>query len=203
IYCSHGALSRCRRPDRAGRLQEFLARDSFERFDVFRRGLLDDLPRQLRRWRRLVPIERLEIIAHELLVEARWALTDDKLVFRPEARGIWSEDFIDQEQLIVDLAEFEFGIGHNDAALRRMVAAARIDFETEIFDAVRDFIAENSAAFLHVDVFVVADVVFCGRREDGLGQWRRKLQTGEQFYAAHTLRLLVLFPTGPSKITAH
>ena len=39
-----------------------------------------------------------------------------------------------------------------------VIAAARINLETEIFHAVRDFLAENLHASFHVDVFVVTFV---------------------------------------------
>ena len=49
----------------------------------------------------LVPVERLEIIAHELLVVTLRALARRVAVGRPEARGIRRETFVDQDQLAI------------------------------------------------------------------------------------------------------
>src|SRR5262249_19070517 len=54
-------------------------------FEIFCRRFLDNILRQLRgRWS-FVPVKRLKIIAHELLVEARRALLDNVLVLWPKA----------------------------------------------------------------------------------------------------------------------
>src|SRR5208282_5212766 len=45
--------------------------------------------------RTLVPVERLEIIAHELLVEARRTRAGTVSVGRPEARGIRGQHLVD------------------------------------------------------------------------------------------------------------
>src|SRR5215468_1554064 len=91
--------------DRATEWDEFLrvgeltARQAPKCFEVFRRTLFDHFLRQT--WGRgsFVPIECLEIIAYELLVEARGALPNRVLVFRPETRGIRCQTLVDEKQI--------------------------------------------------------------------------------------------------------
>ena len=113
----------CARDD-SDTLGQFRAGHRLEGFAIFRGRLLDDLGGQGWAGRSLVPIERLEIIAHELFVETRRALADDVLIRRPETRGIGRETFVDQEQFAVDRAEFEFCVGDDDSAFRGVFAAA-------------------------------------------------------------------------------
>src|SRR5436190_1868513 len=67
---------------------EFLPRQALERLAIFFGGLADHLGGQLRRRRRLIPVERLEIVAHVLLVEGRRRHAHLVRVRRPEARGV-------------------------------------------------------------------------------------------------------------------
>jgi hypothetical protein len=74
------------------------------------------LGREIRRGRFLVPGERLEIIVHELLVEARWALACRIAVGRPEARGVEGQGLLDQDQIALPIErQLEFGVGDGDA----------------------------------------------------------------------------------------
>lgn len=95
---------------------ETLARDELVGLDVLVRGRLDDVGRQLRRLARAVPIG-IEPITHELLVEACLALSRLIGILRPEARGIRREHLIGQGERAIDRAEFELGIGDDDAML--------------------------------------------------------------------------------------
>src|SRR4030095_2104081 len=65
---------------------EVTTRQATERFEVFRRRLLNHVLRQRRRRGSLVPIKRFQIIADELLIEAGRALSDDVFILRPEPR---------------------------------------------------------------------------------------------------------------------
>src|SRR5437899_854442 len=67
-------------------LPQFFARKSLECLHIFCGGARDDVAGELRGRRALGPVERLEIIAHELFVEARRAFADDVLIGRPEPR---------------------------------------------------------------------------------------------------------------------
>ena len=80
---------------------EFQAGELFEGFDVFGRGFFSYFGRKLGRGRSFVPVQCLEIIAHELLVVARGIRAGIPGVGGPEARGIGREAFIDQDQLAI------------------------------------------------------------------------------------------------------
>src|SRR5512146_1377302 len=88
-----------------------------EGFAIFLAGAGDDLRRQLRPRSLLVPIEGLQVIAHELLVEARRADAGAVAVGGPEPRGIGGEHLVDQRQraALID-TELELGVGNDDAA---------------------------------------------------------------------------------------
>jgi len=57
----------------------------------------------MRRGRRFVPIECLQIIAHKLFVETRRAGANAIFIHGPETGGIGSQTFVNQQQLIVNL----------------------------------------------------------------------------------------------------
>src|SRR6266480_3434785 len=108
---------------------DFVARQAPERFEIFGGSSFDNVLWQAWRWRGLVPVERLQIVAHELFVETRWALPDGILVLWPETRRIRGEAFVDQKQISSDRAELKFCICHDDAASRSMIATARINLQ--------------------------------------------------------------------------
>src|SRR5207253_8876445 len=101
----------------------FLASQPLKRLQIFGGRSRDDVAGQLRPGRRLVPIERLEVIAHELLVKTGRALPDHISIFRPEAGRIRSQAFVDQPQLPIDCTEFELCIRNDDYVLRGIVAS--------------------------------------------------------------------------------
>ena len=76
-----------------------------------------------RGWR-FVPVECLQIIAHKLFVETRRAFARRILIGRPEARGIGSQTFVDEQQFIADHSEFEFRVRDNDSASGGVFASA-------------------------------------------------------------------------------
>src|SRR5258706_337067 len=94
-----------------------LRRKQFECLAIVVAGARQYLRRQMRRGRLLVPVQGLQVIAHELLVEARWTNARFVRGHRPEARGIRRQCLIDEKQLacLVD-AEFELGIRNDDIA---------------------------------------------------------------------------------------
>ena len=86
----------------------------------FSEVLRDDVGGQLRRRRRLVPVERLEVVAHELLVEGRRADADAG-TYRParSARNRRSAPRRSgRSSSVLVQAEFELGVGDDDAARR-------------------------------------------------------------------------------------
>src|SRR5579862_9360716 len=87
-------------------------RQTRERLAVLVAGARDHLRRQLRPGGALVPGERLEVVAHVLLVEARRARADTVGIGGPEARGVRGEHLVDEREGagLVD-AELELGVG--------------------------------------------------------------------------------------------
>src|SRR5580693_10133952 len=89
-----------------------------ERLAILSAGARDDVGRELRSRRALVPVERLEIVAHELLVEAWRALARAISIGGPEARGIRGEHLVDEREGARGVhTELELGVGDDDAAL--------------------------------------------------------------------------------------
>src|SRR6266581_846068 len=68
--------------------RQLASRQAAKRLDIFARTFLDHVLRQTRGGGSFVPIESFQIIAHNLLVEARRALPHGILVLWPEARRI-------------------------------------------------------------------------------------------------------------------
>src|SRR5438874_1110806 len=154
---------------------EFAIRQAAKSFKVFRRRFLDNILRQTRRRRSFVPIKRLEIIADELFIEAGRALPDGVLIFWPKPRRVRRKTFVDQKQFTIDRAKLEFRVCDDDSLLCRVLTASRIDFKTQSFDAIRNFITEDLSASFHVDVLVMTFLRLCRRREDWLWQLRSQL----------------------------
>src|ERR1700736_3682343 len=106
------------------------SRQARQRLAVFVAGSRDDLGRQIRARRLLVPVEGLQVVAHELLVETRRAHARAIAVRGPEARGVRRQHFVDEREyaLAVD-AEFELGVGNDDAAAARVFGREPVQCE--------------------------------------------------------------------------
>src|SRR3954451_12953056 len=99
---AHGRASR-----RAAPLEpalEGLARDPLIGLDVARPGAVDDLRRQRRRRRRLVPAGLGCPVAHVLLVEARLGTARLVAGGGPEARGVWGQGLVAEDDRAVRAA---------------------------------------------------------------------------------------------------
>src|SRR5688500_18253752 len=103
----------------AGPVSEGTAGDAFVRIHVSLPGRGDDLVREVRRRRRLVPTALLQPVAHGLLVEARRSLPFTHFGGLPEAARVGRENFVADSQLPVDEAELELRVGDDDAVLER------------------------------------------------------------------------------------
>lgn len=101
-------------------------------FEILLGGLLHHVGREFRPGRGLVPVERLEVIAHILLVEADRACSDLVLVGGPEPARIRGQDLVNQNDFAVKFAEFEFRVCDDDAALLGIIPGRRIDFERKV-----------------------------------------------------------------------
>src|SRR4029077_1530112 len=138
-----------------------------ERFAVLVAGARDDLGRQFRSRRLLVPVEGLQVVAYELLVEARRAHTRAIAVRGPEARGIGRQHFVDERQpaLAVD-AEFELGVGDDDAAAARVFGRESIQRERDVAYRGGKLRTDERGHFLETDVLVVSADLRLGRRRE-------------------------------------
>src|SRR6266487_6657279 len=110
-------------------VRDVAPRQSAKCFQIFRGGSFDNFLRQARGRRSLVPSERLQIIAHELFVETRWALSDGILVLWPETRRVRREAFVNQEQIYINNAKLKFSMRDDDSRPIGVIAAARINFQ--------------------------------------------------------------------------
>src|SRR5215469_3228088 len=86
----------------------------------------------MRGGRLFIPIDRLQIVAHELFVKA-WRISS-LLVTRngPEPGRIRSQAFIDEDQLVADRSKLELGVGYDDATGVGKVATLSEQGETNV-----------------------------------------------------------------------
>src|SRR5512146_350392 len=141
-------------------------------FAIFLAGAGDDLRRQLRPRSLLVPVERLQIIAHELLVEARGAGAGAVRIGRPEPGRVGRERLVYQgERAVLIQAELELGVGNDDAAAERMRRRKLIKGEGGVADAGRERRPDELLDLGEGNVLVVLSGSRLGRRsEDGRRQ---------------------------------
>ena len=152
---------------------------SASRYLALRPG--DDFRRQLRPRRLLVPVERLEIVAHELLVERRRAGAFALGVGGPEARGIRRQHFVDEHQRAVrrPCANSNLVSAMMMPRSARMFAANSYKRDGRIAHARGKVGAHELRGLLEADGFVlVADGRLGGRREQRLRQLRRLPEPG-------------------------
>ena len=64
-----------------------------------------------------------------MLIERGLGAAGRELVGGPEARGIGGERFVDPDEFLVEQAEFEFGVGDDDAAFGGVGGRAIVDFD--------------------------------------------------------------------------
>src|SRR5690606_4635191 len=129
---------------------------------------LDHYGRQARPGCGLVPVERLEIVPHVLLVEARWRRARAVGLGRPEARRVRREQLVYQLELArLVHAELELRVGDDDAAASSVLGRGGIELERHRFDALRELGADQRANLADGDVLVVrARRGLRARRED-------------------------------------
>jgi len=126
--------------------------------------------------RRLVPVERLEIVAHVLFVERRRTHADAIRIGGPEARRIRGQDFIDQDEILsLVQPELKLRIGNDDAFFCGVVAASLYSGGW-CRAPWRRAPCRSASPLGEADVLVVPRRGLGSRREDRLGQllaWRR------------------------------
>src|SRR6202521_1826527 len=138
-----------------------------ERFAVLFAGARNDLGRQFRSRRLLVPVEGLQVVAYELLVEARRAHTPAIAVRGPEARGVRRQHFVDERQPAVAVdTEFELGVGDDDAAAARVFGREAIQRERGVAYRGGKLWTDERGHFLETDVLIVSADLRLGRRRE-------------------------------------
>src|SRR5262245_23429177 len=104
-----------------------MPRQPLIRLQVLLARLIHHLYREGRRGTVLVPAGGLQPVAHELLVERRWIAAGAVLVGRPEARAVWSQHLVYQDQLAAGGgAPLELGVGDDDAARPSVIGGPAI-----------------------------------------------------------------------------
>src|SRR5262249_41095594 len=79
-----------------------------------------------------VPGQRLQVIAHVLLVEARRVPSRRPSVPRPEARGVRGQGFVDPHKAVVPDSELELRVGEDETARLRVGARPRVEGEASL-----------------------------------------------------------------------
>src|SRR5690606_24450348 len=152
-------------------LVEREAGEAAEDVAVAGRRRSDDLRRQVRRRRFLVPLARgdeaVQEVPHGLLVQRGLAAADRVLVLRPEAGGVRRQHLVDQEQRAVrELAELELRVRDDDALLGGQRAPALVDGEAAVAERGGQLLAHALCHLRERDVLVVALLGLGRGRED-------------------------------------
>src|SRR5450830_1336397 len=184
---------------------QLLARQAFDGFKVLGLGFFDDVGRQRRRRCGLAPGQCFQVVAHELLVERRRRDAGLIGIGRPEARGVGRQHFIHQvHDAVVVEAEFEFGVGDDDAARGRVLGRGLVQCNADVAHLGGQFGTDASFHVGKADVFIMLAQIGLGRRGE---QWLRQLfsllQAGWQLDAADAARILIIFPARTDDVTAH
>src|ERR1700694_1862429 len=179
-----------RRLAMTGSGSEFATRDAAIGFEITLAGGRHHACRQ-RRWRRVaIPAASaalgVEIIAQRLLIETRLRLAGFIDIRRPEPRTVGGHHLVDQDDAPVAIpAEFEFGVGDNDALFAADLFAERVDRAGHALQLIRHLVTDDLAHACDRDVFVVAGLGLGRRTEDrglqlgAFDEAGRKLLAGE------------------------
>mmetsp|Transcript_22396 Transcript_22396/g.60074 ORF Transcript_22396/g.60074 Transcript_22396/m.60074 type:complete len:309 (+) Transcript_22396:453-1379(+) len=188
-------------------LQPWLgAREQLEDLEVLVERLGDHLRWQLER-RRLVEVDRLEVVAHVLLVERVLLAPHLVPLLRPVPRAVGCEHLIaEHERRCVaagDRAKLHLGVGDEDAARLGEGGGELIDLLCDRRHRRARRLAQDLVAPLDGDVLVVVAQLRLGRRrEQRRRQLRAVLQARGQRVAADAARLLVVDPPRPRDVPA-
>ena len=172
------------------------------RLAVLRASTFDNIAWQLRSGGSFGPLDAFEVVANKLLVERGLGAAGRVLRGGPEARRIGSERFIDPDQLAVEEAEFELGIGEKNAARLGVSGGAAINFEGGSANLFGEGLADNLSGTVKRDVLIVPAGSFGGGSEDRFGKLVGLAQTGRELDTADGAVSLVFLPAGAGEIAA-
>src|SRR5438105_3002046 len=95
-------------------------------------GAVYDVGGQWRRRWFFVPANAFQVIPQELLVETRLRLAGRVAVSRPVAGRVRRQRLVDQDELTLQQAELELGVGQDQAAVAGMGFAGRVQPQTGV-----------------------------------------------------------------------
>ena len=125
------------------------------------------------------------------------------LVGGPEPRAVGREHFVDQDDFAVDLAEFEFRVGDDDAALQGVFRARAGKFDAPRAAVPRSIRCRPPSTICSKVMFSSwPDLRFRGGRENRLRQPVAFFRSVGQPDAAHGAALAILGPARARKIAA-
>src|SRR5579864_7726348 len=163
----------------------------------------NDLVRK--RWSRrlLVPAKTLEIVADVLLVEGGLRTARPVLLDVPEAGGVGGHHLVDEDDLAVEAAELELGVGEDDAGLERTLVTKAVELEAEPLERCRQLASRTIGQLGPGDVLIVAGGRLGGRCEDRLRQSIALVQASRQALAGDGAASLVILPPGARDVATH
>src|SRR3974390_3246828 len=121
---------------------------------------------------------------------------------RPEAGRVGSEVFVDPDEFAVEKAEFELGVGEENATRFGVGRGATIDFESDSADLVGEWLADDLRGTFEGNVFVVTADGFGGGSKDRFGQLVGFAKTSGKLDAADCAVRLIFLPSGAGEIAA-
>jgi len=143
------------------------------------------------------------MVAHELLVEALGRASGPVARGGPEAGGVRGQDLVDDDEVVTEEAELEFGVSQDHAARRQEIGAEAIELEGGRLEPPGGVRAHEAGEPLPRDVLVVALFGLGGGGEDGLRQAIGLAQARGQLVPADRAGFEILLPAGTGQVSAH
>src|ERR1700749_3960972 len=157
----------------------------------------------MRGGRLFIPVDRLQIVAHELFVKA-WRIGAFLVTGNgPEPGRIRSKAFINKHQLVVDRSELELGFGYDDASGVGKVATLSEERETDVANLRGQSRAYQLSKLAPGNGFVVTGVCLSRGSKQDFGEARGEFQTGWQRFPIHFSGCLILFPGRSGQVPAN
>src|SRR5204862_2838734 len=116
----------------------------------------------------LVPTRARQPVANELLVISLRCNADAVGRPVPVARAVWSEDLVDEDDILTDDTELEFGVGEDEAAPGGKLRGVLVQLQAGVAKLRRQLVAELLFHMVECDVLFVPNFRFIRRRNGGL-----------------------------------
>src|SRR5215472_1118429 len=169
---------------------------------VFLTGLAGYILRQRGSRGLLVPLDRFQVVANELLVVRLLRPPRLILVRGPEPRRVGCKDLVGQDQTLRCMAELKFGIRDDNAAAGGVVGRGFINADAQVTKLFRELGSHALAHVVKRNILVVPADSFGCRRKDGLRQLVRLAQTGGKLDSADRPGSLVILPSRAGEVAA-